>query len=268
MKKRERGSAQAIRHRLLEGILLRLAGRADAQDLILRGGMLMRAWFRPVPRPAGDLDLVATYPFSVEETARRFLPLLAVRDVDDGIIFDTARHRVQGIWLNTPFPGVRIFAAGRVAGCADEFSVDVTFGEPLIPAPELGEYAMARAPAARLWMCRPETIVGRKLHALRHMGLLDWRPKDLNDLRLLLTRVPMRSADLPAAIAASFTSRGDKAVDARAVFGPDSWWGMKTSRVRWQDFVRAAGGPETPANLEQVVAAVSALLGPALEALS
>ena len=52
-------SLDATRHRLLEGVLLRLARLPDAGGLALRGGMLLRHWFRPLPREALDLDLVA-----------------------------------------------------------------------------------------------------------------------------------------------------------------------------------------------------------------
>ncbi|HEY7158159.1 MAG TPA: nucleotidyl transferase AbiEii/AbiGii toxin family protein [Gemmataceae bacterium] len=264
----KRPSVDAIRHRLLEGILLRLARLPDAEQFVLRGGMLMRLWFRPYVRLASDLDLVATFPFSVEETGRRFLPLLADRGVNDGVIFDTERFRVEGIWLNTDFPGVRLFVCGEVEGIEDDASVDLTFGEPLVPKPELGEYPMrGRVLTARLWMCRPETIVGRKLHALMHMGVLHWRPKDLNDLRLLLGRVPMRRADLPEAIAASFTSRGNTPADARSVFNRDSWWSMKMSAARWQDFVKESRGQEVPRNLTDVVAEVAERLRPILECL-
>jgi hypothetical protein len=264
----QRPSGEGTRHRLLEGVLLRLARLPDADDFILRGGMLMRLWFRPLARPAADLDLVSASPFGVEETARRFAPLLADRGVDDGVTFDTERFRAEGIWLNTDFPGVRLFACGEVDGVEDEFSVDVTFGEPLVPGPQRGEYPMRGGGlTARLWMCRPETITGRKLHALRQMGMLHWRPKDLNDLRLLLGRVPMDPADLPEAIAVSFTSRGDTTADARALFRRDSWWAMKMSSARWQDFVRASGGQEVPAGLARVVAEVAERLGPVLERL-
>jgi hypothetical protein len=263
-----RSSADVTRHRLLEGFLLRLARRPDADHFILRGGMLMRLWFRPLPRPAADLDLVAAFPFSVGGTARRFVPLLADRGVDDGVTFDTERYRVEGIWLNTDFPGVRLLASGKVDGVEDEFSVDVTFGEPLVPEPDVGEYPMSgRGLTARLRMCRPETITGRKLHALMYMGMLHWRPKDLNDLRLLLGRVPMNPADLPGAIAASFTSRGSPAAQARELFRPDSWWAMKTSSARWHDFVKESRGQDVPANLARVVADVAGRLGPILERL-
>jgi hypothetical protein len=268
MNGRQRSCAQATRHRLLEGILLRLARLPDADQFILRGGMLMRLWFRPLARPAGDLDLVSVFPFSVDETARRFVPLLADRGVEDGVIFDAQRFRVEGIWLNTDFPGVRLYLCGEVDGVEDDLSVDVTFGEPLVPPPDLGAYSMLGcALTAHLWMCRPETITGRKLHALMHMGKLHWRPKDLYDLYLLLARVPMNVADLPAAIAASFTSRGNAAADPRSIFAGDSWWAMKVSRARWQDFVRQSPGQQVPGSLAGVVAEVAGRLGPILERL-
>lgn len=254
------------RHRLLEGALLRLARLPDADAFVLRGGMLMRLWFRPLDRPAGDLDLVATFPFDVAETARRFRPLLADRGVDDGVTFDPERFRVEGIWLNTDFPGVRVFASGEADGVEDDFSVDVTFGEPLEPTPVVGEYPMRGcALAARLRMCRPETIVGRKMHALAHMGMLHWRPKDLNDLRLLLGRVPLDPDALPGAITASFASRGEPPAAARLLFARE-WWGMKRTAARWQDFARA-GGPAAPGDLARVVAEVAGRLGPILERL-
>jgi hypothetical protein len=264
----QRLSAEATRHRLLEGALLRLARLPEADHFILRGGMLMRLWFRPLARPAGDLDLVADFPFSVDATARRFVPLLADRGVDDGVTFDTERFRVEGIWLHTNFPGVRVFAAGEVDGVEDDFTVDVTFGEPLVPEPEAAEYPVPdRGLTARLRMCRPETITGRKLHALADMGVQHWRPKDLNDLRLLLGRVPMNLADLPGAIAASFTSRGSKTAGARSLFRRDSWWRLKTSAARWRDFVKESPGQDVPANLARVVADVAERLGPILERL-
>jgi hypothetical protein len=92
---------------------------------------------------------------------------------------------------------------------------------------------------------------------------LHWRAKDLNDLRLLLGRVPLDPAALPGAIAASFTSRGDSPTDARTFFVRD-WWVLKRSAARWHDFVRAARDPKPPADLAAVVADVAARLAPTL----
>jgi hypothetical protein len=261
---RTRGTSPAeIRHRLLEGVLLRLARLPDATDFVLRGGMLMRLWFRPLDRPSGDIDLAATFPFDAKETARRLVPLLADRGVDDGVVFDAERVRVEGIWLDTPFPGVRMFAAGTVDGIEDEFSLDVTFSEQLVPEPTTGDYLTSSSCVARLRMCRPETIVGRKLHALMHMGALHWRAKDLNDVRLLLKRVLLDSDALVGAIASSFTTRGNTTADARALFR-HKWWTLKTSAVRWQDLVASGRVPGASGPLARVVAEVAEQLEPIL----
>ncbi|MBY0233125.1 MAG: nucleotidyl transferase AbiEii/AbiGii toxin family protein [Gemmataceae bacterium] len=222
--------------------------------------MLLRHWFHPLPRRAADLDLVGTYAYGPEETARRFAPLLADRGVADGVAFDPERFRAEGIWLNTDCPGVRLHAAGEVDGEEDDFSVDITFGEPLVPEPSWDDVPTMHGPA-RLMVCRPETIAGRKLHALRHMGRMHWRPKDLNDLRLLLERVPMDEAGLAEGIAASFR-RGDAPALAREVLGPGGWRGMKMSSARWQDYARTAEG--TPRDLAAVVAETAARLAPVL----
>ena len=100
-----------------------------------------------------------------------------------------------------------------------------------------------------MWMCRPEAVVGQKMQALWHLGMLGWRPKDLNDLRLLLARVPMDAAELREAIAASFADMGGTGDDARALFGPSSWWGMKLSSARWLDFVKSSRGRDVPRDL-------------------
>lgn len=259
--------SEVVHHRLLEGAILRLARIPDADDFVLRGGMLLRLWFRPLLRSVGDLDLVARYPFDVEETGRRFLSLLEDRSVDDGVVFHEDRARAEGIWLNSNFPAVRIYASGEVEGIEGDLAVDVTFGEPLLPEPYVGDYPMQGCElTARLWMCRPETILGRKLHALIHMGRRHWRPKDLNDIRLLLRLVPLDNAAIPEAIVTSFTSREDPPELARSVFRLD-WWTRKMSAARWEDFARRSRSLEVPGDLTQVVEEIGSHLNPILEQL-
>jgi hypothetical protein len=258
-------SLDATRHRLLEGVLLRLALRPDAAEFVLRGGLLMRHWFRPIPRPAEDLDLVATFPFAVEEAAARFLPVLADGSVADGVVFDTDRTRFEGIWLDSGTPGVRFFASGSAHGAEADFHVDITFGPFPRPAPVFGAIPTACGEDARVWMCRPEAVVGHKMQALWHRGMLGWRPKDLHDLRLLLTRVPMDDADLRGSIIAYLADVGGTADDARALFGPSSWWGMKMASARWLDFVKSSQGQAMPRELTKVVAEIAGRLGPILE---
>jgi hypothetical protein len=230
--------------------------------------MLLRHWFRPIVRAAADLDFVATFPFSVEEAGRRFLPVLTQQTDFDRIFFDSERTRLEGIWLETGSPGVRVFATGAADEAEVDFNVDITFGPIPRPAPVFGSIQTASGIAAQLWMCRPEAIVGQKIQALSHLGMSSWRPKDLNDLRLLLTRVPMNSSDLRDAITAYLADLGDSGNDARAIFGTSSWWSMKLSSARWLDYVRSSPGQDVPRDLLGVVTEIRSVLFPILEGLS
>ena len=263
-------SLNETRHRLLEGILLRLVRRPDAGEFILRGGMLMRSWFRPVPRVAEDLDFVLTFPLDVQEVARRFMPVVADETVPDGVVFDSERVRFEEIFLDTGSPGVRVFASGEAGGVEADFHVDLTFGPPPRPAPVFGEIpilggaAPSIASQVRLRVCRPETVVGQKIQALCHLGMFSWRPKDLNDLRLL-TRMSLNDAYLREAIASYLADLGRGGEDARALFGPASWWHMKRSSAIWMDFVKASRGQDVPKDLASVVAGIASRLVPILE---
>jgi hypothetical protein len=256
-------TAVALRHRLLEGVLLRLAQLPDAGGIVLRGGMLLRHWFRPTPRPALDLDLVARSPLTVTD-ATRFLPMFADTVADD-VTFDVEGIAVEGIWLQSDHPGIRLHISGAYAGQEDDIQVDVTGGPPPRPAAVMSELPTSTG-TVRLWTCRPESIVGQKLQALWHLGMFGWRPKDLDDLRLLLDRMPMDDAALREAIIATFAELGGTGREARGVFASESWWSTKHASARWGDFV-AEAGRHGVRNLSAVVAYVATRLQPILEEL-
>lgn len=253
----------AIRHRLLEGVLLRLAKLPGAGGIVLRGGMLLRHWFRPTPRPALDLDLVAHAPLVVTDVMR-FLPMFA-DGIADGVTFDVEGIAAHGIWLQSDHPGIRMHVSGVYAGNEDDIQVDITGGPPPKPAAVMSEVTTT-AGDVRLWTCRPESIVGQKCQALWHLGMHGWRPKDLDDLRLLLDRMPLDTAALREAISAAFAELGGTGRHARDVFSPQSWWSTKHASARWADFVAQAGRDDAR-NLATVVANVAARLTPIFEEL-
>jgi hypothetical protein len=252
--------ARVVRQHLLEGVLRRVSRLPDAGGLVLRGGLLTRAWIAPWPRPTRDLDFVGDYPFSVEETARRFRPAVT-EEVEDGICIDADRFAAQGIWTDTNFPGARLSLWLGLGQADQPLSADVGFGDPLVPEPVWLDYpTLLSEPPARVRACRPETQAAWKLHGLAEMGT-GWRPKDLADLFLIVTRVPLEADVLPPAIEAAFVSRGYRTHDAVVLFDHPQW-ATKTARVRWD--AHRGRLPELP----QVVAQVRRCLGPALAALA
>ena len=183
--------------------------------------------------------------------------------VADGVTFDVEGIAVEGIWLRSDHPGIRMHVRGTYAGNEDDIQVDVTGGPPPTPAAVMSELPTTSG-VIRLWTCRPESIVGQKIQALWHLGMLGWRPKDLDDIRLLLERMPMDDVALREAISATFAELGGTGHDARSVFAAESWWSMKHASARWGDFV-AGTSRNGVRDLSIVVANVAARLQPILE---
>jgi hypothetical protein len=256
---------EVVRHHILEGVLRRVAQSPHAQRFVLRGGMLTRLW---VPmRVAQDLDFAGTTTGSIEETALHFLPLFRDDAADDGLCFDNCAFRASGIWQETEFPGVRLDLRVGLGSPNRSLQIDVGFRDPFVPPAELTDYRSLMGLSFRTWCCRPETMLGWKLHGLAEMGERRWRPKDLHDLLLLGERFEPNPDVLAAAIASAFTSRHYRVEDAAAVFGPASWWTTKRTQVRWDEFRRASNGLAIPEDVTEVAARVAARLRPALERL-
>lgn len=203
--------AELLRHHFLEAVVRRLGAGPEA-ELVLRGSMITRLWAAPFPRVAQDLDFLGTFPHSVEGTAGRFLPTLAAEH-PDGVRFDVPRSTAKDIWEGSEFPGVRLTLFADVFGEQHVTTVDVGFGDPLVPPPAVAEYPLLGGGEARVWAVHPATLIGWKLHGLAEWGHARWRPKDLLDLWLLLggrphPPTPFRSALASSAAAASAGDEG------------------------------------------------------------
>lgn len=225
--------------------------------------MLLRHWFTTVERPSTDIDLVSLDEFDVQRATEALTPLLHVDRIDDGVQFDTERWRVQPIWMDTDFPGIRMIALATVNAQLVAFSVDITFGESLVPEPMFETLESTAAGAIEILACRPEAILARKLQALSDMALQHWRPKDLNDIWHLLESRQLDRRDLVDAIHYSFNSRGSSACAARDMFGEDSWWKTQTANARWRDF-SVANRHCAGTALSQIVSDVAQQLVPVL----
>jgi hypothetical protein len=247
-------------HRLLEAFLLRLARAPDAGAFVLRGGMRVRQLVPAAGRPARDVDLVCRLPYDPRDVARRIRAVLADDHVRDGAWFDPAARFAP--WWRPGHPGLHVLALGAVDGVPGRIAVDLAFGLPLWPEPELGPLATRRG-AARLWMSRPEALIGRKLQVVTQLGRGGWRPKDLWDLDLLLAHAAPDRAVLGAAVEAAFAGCAESLADAREVFGHPGWWEGRRAEVRWHRFADGTGGPVHD-DLAATVASVRRSLAPVL----
>jgi hypothetical protein len=240
-------------HRVLAGIVERVARSPQREAFVLRGGVLTRHLVAPAPRPARDLDYVGDFAFDVADTAARFAAASGVV-IDDGVCIDAASLRVEPLWLHSAFPGVRLVLAAGLDAADREFTVDVGFNDPLVP-PAIDVTFQGTTGEIAVRAVRAETQLAWKLHGLAEHGA-GFRPKDLHDAHLIATRCRLDDAALDAALAAAFASRGYPREAALGVLTA-AHWATKTARVRWshaQPLDRVVA--ELRARLDHVLAAL------------
>jgi hypothetical protein len=253
-----------LRHHLLEAVLRRLPANGEP-DFVLRGSMITRLWAAPFPRIANDIDYLGTFANSVRDAAERFLPALQ-RDAHDGVRFDHRRCSAKGIWEESEFPGVRFTLWADVLGKEQSTTVDVGFGDPLVPPAAVAEYPLLTGDVAHVWAVHPATLIGWKLHGLAEWGESRWRPKDLLDLWLLTGRFELPPSTLAEAIRFAFVSRGYAAGDAQRTL-ENSCWKTFSAEVRWNAFRQKRPELPIPEAIFPTLTAVRDRLRPALDLL-
>lgn len=188
----------------LEGVLRRVARSRLARHYVFRGSLYTRAIVGAEAREPVDVDFLSLRRADAEETALMLGSALAA-DRRDGVTFDFGSMRARTIWAETAAPGVRIFVRATAGGETTEVQIDVGFGDPLVPDAVPFVYDGVAGPV-RIPACRPETLVAWKLHGLVEFGRRRYRPKDLYDLALLVTHVPLDEAMLVEAVLVAFWS--------------------------------------------------------------
>lgn len=228
-----------LRHRLLGGFLTRLARHPLAEGFALRGGMFVRHVRPDLPRRAHDVDLVCRLPYEPYVIRQVLSEVLDDRDVDDGVGFDAVNIELVGVWRGPSTPALTLRATGAVGPQLGHLSVDLLFGLPLWPEPEPIPWETS-SPGDRIWMCRPETVIGRKVQVVTELGRQGWRPKDLADLDHLLA-LDLDPHVLRDAIEAAFETGRGTLGHAREAFGSTAWWGGALALRRWQHLAPRAG---------------------------
>ncbi|OLT20826.1 hypothetical protein BJF79_15795 [Actinomadura sp. CNU-125] len=135
---------QEARRTALGHVLAAISESAWADDLVLRGSVLLRAWYGERAREPGDIDFVVLPPEldARDYWARHMLDLLeaAVSNRtrhEDVEVIGTAAERSE-LWVYSDTPGMRLeMPWSSDDGPRGTVQVDFSFGEPLPVEPEV-----------------------------------------------------------------------------------------------------------------------------------
>ncbi|WP_131740852.1 nucleotidyl transferase AbiEii/AbiGii toxin family protein [Actinomadura roseirufa] len=205
MNREERWSAA---RRVATGhVLAAVSGSRWADELVLRGSVLLRTWYGSLAREPGDLDFIVlpVYRRLGDDQARAMLDGIvrdaeeaSRRDQDSGVLL-TAKDTVQEeTWEYTSAPGVRLLVPWKTmkhgwAKGEDPLSgnvqIDLAFAEPMPVEPEVALVSGPGGEPLAVQAATPGLSLAWKVYWL--LSDEDKRPKDLYDAWLLAQHTPL-----------------------------------------------------------------------------
>jgi hypothetical protein len=168
---------------VLESFLSRLTSSRFAEQLVLKGGVLLAAFDER--RPTRDIDLQAQALENDTETTLAATCEIAAIRLDDGVIFDIQTATAESIRDEAIYSGIRVTMTAQLATAHLHFHVDTNVGDPISPAPKDvrlprllgGEIVLRGYPLAMVHAEKIVTAVAR--------GTVNTRWRDFADIYLL-----------------------------------------------------------------------------------
>lgn len=246
---------------VLERLLFRLSQSAHRDRFVLKGAMLMAAWFDDPHRPTQDLDLMG---FGNPDPAAM---LAAFRDVcavvlDDGVVFDGAALTIEEIREDMEYGGLRLKTFAFLDGARIRVLVDIGFGDAAVPE-ERELPVLLDLPAPRLRVYPPEAVIAEKFQAMVVLGRANSRMKDFYDIWVLATLTEVDADRLASAIRATFDRRGTAIPDALPDALTPAFAEDAQKQQQWSAFV--ANVAMQPGSLADVIAVIAPFLMGATE---
>lgn len=184
---------------VLEALLTRIAASPHRDDFVLKGGVLLAAF--AARRPTKDIDFQATgLSNDADDVAGRLREIAAI-ELSDGVAFGADSLTASAIRDGDAdeYAGVRVRLVGHLGRARLTVGIDVNFGDPIWPAPQLIELpriVLLEQPPVKLLGYPLVMVLAEKIVTAidRGEGNTGWR--DFADVYTLMHLHSVVAADL------------------------------------------------------------------------
>lgn len=241
----------------LEAFVDRIASSPHVNDLVLKGGVLLSAY--NLRRPTRDVDLSARNFSRDPAHVQTVIDVIAKQRREDGWTFVT--RNAQTIREGEVYNGVRVAVGGTLASAKQEFHVDVSFGDPIVPGAE--QVSLARLLGGELLVrgYPLSMVLAEKLVTALQRGTRNTRWRDYADVVLLSRLHSVREVELRR----SLTSVPEAREIALSPLAPQLARYAEFAQTQWAAWVRRQSLAERlPLAFDDVLQAVCAFADPVL----
>lgn len=193
---------------VLERFLYRLAiSPLGGRYFVLKGGLLLAQF--GARRMTRDIDILGRCFDGDEGEITRRISVIAATAVDDGVIFDPGTLKTVPIREDGEYHGLRLTMVASIARARLKLQLDVSFGDPVTPEPQLIGYPQQLGETSfQLFGYPLATVIAEKLSTAVSLGDLNTRDRDYADLYRLITLNNLDGTELTNALAATAAHRG------------------------------------------------------------
>lgn len=231
-----------------ERFLYRLSLSVYRNNFFLKGGALLFAYDRFAARPTRDLDFLGDHISRDKENIKRImLEICSIVCEEDGVTFDYGEEEIwlEDITVEKEYNGTRVHMTAHMDTIKQPFSIDVGFGDVIIPQPVDLDYPLLLEdlPEVNVAAYSLETVVAEKFQTMVDRGTINSRMKDFFDVYTILKSGKVDNNLLKEAVAEVFENRGTKTNPDSVVFSESftqepmrmTMWKAYLKKIKYKD---------------------------------
>lgn len=251
----------------IERFLYRLSMSQYANQIILKGGLMLHVWNTAITRVTRDIDVLGRLSNDLTQVKEAVQAVCATAVKDDGLVFDPQTVVTARIAEDADYEGVRATFKGQFGKVPLAMQVDFGFSDIITPQPTRITYpGVLDFPPATLLAYNRETVVAEKFEAMTKLGEVNSRMKDFFDVWVLSQGFAFDGALLADAVQSTFAHRKTEMEIKPACF-TERFTKAPAKAVQWKAFLRTSRVGKSPADFAEVVGHVEGFLRPVAESL-
>lgn len=241
---------QVLLRFIQERFLYRLSLSENRNHFYLKGGVLLYAHEQFNARPTMDMDFMGDRINRDKENIKRaFQTICRVDCPEDGVKFDSGDDEIilEDITLEREYNGIRILITAHLDSIVQQVSMDVGFGDIIIPKPVDLDYPLLLEdlPEVKVKAYSLETVVAEKFQTMIDRAESNSRMKDFFDVYTILKSGNVDMVVLRDAVREVFANRGTVYMEVHPLFEP-AFVESEQRQAMWRAFLRKIKYPETP----------------------
>lgn len=239
---------------VVERMLYRITRSKHSNQFVLKGAMLIVAWFGRPRRPTKDLDLLGFGDSSSERIQQIFHDICKVEVEPDGLEFNTESIQVTEIRGDLEYPGQRVKLEARLGNARINVQIDIGFGDTVVPeAIEIEYPTLLDLPAPHIRAYPPETVIAEKYESIVYLGMLNSRMKDYYDLRMMAKEFEFDGNSLAKAVKATFDRRNTDIPHETPTTLTEEFFSSQDKITQWKAFLKRSKLEDISVDLPQVI---------------